>query len=77
MGLMRQTPRVPTDPYDMPSYAQLFWSPTALATLSAGYLGSGVFGFLLVVSRHCLMWPHAKDVVLRLSVSRMGRARSS
>jgi hypothetical protein len=48
MGLMRQYPRVPRDPYAMPTYPQLFWSP-ALATLAAGYIGSSIVGFLFVV----------------------------
>lgn len=50
MGLMRQFPRVPRDPYAMPTYPQLFWSPAALATLAAGYIGSSIVGFLFVVS---------------------------
>ena len=50
MGLMRNFPRVPRDPYAMPTYPQLFWSPAALATLAAGYVGSSVVGFLFVVS---------------------------
>lgn len=50
MGLMRHYPRVPNDPYAMPTYAQLFWSPSALATLAAGYVGSSIAGFLFIVS---------------------------
>jgi hypothetical protein len=50
MGLMRNFPRVPNDPYAMPTYAQLFWSPSALATLAAGYVGSSIVGFLFIVS---------------------------
>lgn len=51
MGLMRQFPRVPRDPYAMPTYPQLFWSASALATLCAGYIGSSIFGFLFMVSK--------------------------
>ena len=50
MGLMRNYPRVPRDPYAMPTYPQLFWSFSALATLGAGYIGSSIFGFLFIVS---------------------------
>jgi hypothetical protein len=50
MGLMRNYPRVMTDPYAMPTFTQLYWSPSAVATLAAGYVGSAVVGFLLVVS---------------------------
>lgn len=49
MGLMRNFPRVLNDPYAMPTYTQLFWSPSAVATLAAGYVGSSVVGFLFVV----------------------------
>jgi hypothetical protein len=52
LGLMRDYPRVLNDPYAMPTFTQLFWSPSAVATLAAGYVGSGVIGFLLVVSAH-------------------------
>lgn len=50
MGLMRQTPRIPRDPYAMPTFAQAFWSVSAVMTLGAGYFGSSVVGFLFVVS---------------------------
>lgn len=50
MGLMRQTPRIPRDPYAMPTFAQAFWSASAVMTLGAGYFGSSVVGFLFVVS---------------------------
>lgn len=50
MGLMRQTPRIPRDPYAMPTFAQAFWSASAVITLGAGYFGSSVVGFLFVVS---------------------------
>ena len=50
MGLMRNYPRVPRDPYAIPTYPQLFWSVSALTTLGAGYVGSSVFGFLFIVS---------------------------
>lgn len=50
MGLMRNYPRVMNDPYAMPTFTQLYWSPAAVATLGAGYVGSSVVGFLLVVS---------------------------
>lgn len=49
MGLMRNFPRVLNDPYAMPTYTQLFWSPSAVATLAAGYVGSSIIGFLFVV----------------------------
>jgi hypothetical protein len=49
MGLMRQYPRVMNDPYALPTFTQLFWSPSAVATLAAGYVGSAVVGFLLIV----------------------------
>lgn len=49
MGLMRNFPRVLNDPYAMPTYTQLFWSPSAVATLAAGYVGSSIVGFLFVV----------------------------
>nr|ODN85301.1 hypothetical protein L203_04906 [Cryptococcus depauperatus CBS 7841] len=48
MGLMRAIPRIPRDPYAMPTFAQAFWSPSAVATLAAGYFGSSVVGFLFV-----------------------------
>ncbi|TYJ58296.1 hypothetical protein B9479_000839 [Cryptococcus floricola] len=48
MGLMRTTPRIPRDPYAMPTYPQMFWSPSALITLSSGYIGSSIIGFLFV-----------------------------
>ena len=51
MGLMRNYPRVPRDPFAMPTYSQLFWSSSAVATLAAGYVGSSIVGFLFVVSR--------------------------
>jgi hypothetical protein len=47
---MRDYPRVMNDPYAMPTFTQLFWSPSAVATLAAGYVGSAVVGFVLVVS---------------------------
>jgi hypothetical protein len=50
LGLMRDYPRVMHDPYAMPTFTQLFWSPSAVATLAAGYVGSAVVGFVLVVS---------------------------
>ena len=50
LGLMRDYPRVYHDPYAMPTFTQLFWSPSAVATLAAGYVGSAVVGFVLVVS---------------------------
>ncbi|WRT67990.1 uncharacterized protein IL334_004965 [Kwoniella shivajii] len=50
MGLMRTTPRIPRDPYAFPSFAQTFWSPSAVGTLAAGYIGSSLIGFLFVVS---------------------------
>jgi hypothetical protein len=50
LGLMRNYPRVLNDPYAMPTFTQLFWSPSAVATLAAGYVGSAVVGFVLVVS---------------------------
>jgi hypothetical protein len=50
MGLMRQMPRVMEDPYAMPTYAQLFWSVSALMTLAAGYIGSSIVGWLFIVS---------------------------
>ena len=49
LGLMRDFPRVMNDPYAMPTFTQLFWSPSAVATLAAGYVGSSVVGFVLVV----------------------------
>ncbi|WVQ85004.1 hypothetical protein IAT38_007168 [Cryptococcus sp. DSM 104549] len=49
MGLMRTTPRIPRDPYAMPTFAQSFWSPSAVATLAAGYVGSSIVGFLFIV----------------------------
>ena len=48
-GLMRSHPRVPRDPYAMPTFSQLFWSASAVATLGAGYVGSSVVGFLFIV----------------------------
>lgn len=51
MGLMRNYPRIPRDPYAMPTYPQLFWSTSALLTLGAGYVGSSIVGFLFIVSR--------------------------
>lgn len=50
MNLMRTFPRVPRDPYAMPTYSQLFWSPSAVATLAAGYIGSSILGFVFIVS---------------------------
>lgn len=50
LGLMRPFPRVPRDPYAMPTYPQLCWSVSALVTLSAGYVGSSIVGFLFIVS---------------------------
>ena len=47
---MRAFPRVPRDPYVLPSYSQMYWSASALATLAAGYIGSGIVGFLFIVS---------------------------
>ena len=55
MGLMRNFPRVLNDPYAMPTYTQLFWSPSAVATLAAGYVGSALVGFLFVV---CVLPSH-------------------
>lgn len=34
----------------MPTFAQAFWSVSAVMTLGAGYFGSSVVGFLFVVS---------------------------
>lgn len=51
LGLMRNFPRVLNYPYAIPTYAQLYWSPAAVATLAAGYIGSSIVGFFLVVSR--------------------------
>jgi hypothetical protein len=51
MGLMRNHPRVPTDPYALSTFGQLFWSTSAVATLGAGYVGSSMVGWLFVVSR--------------------------
>lgn len=48
-GLKRTLPRVP-DPYTLPTPEQLFWSPSVVATLMAGPLGSAVVGFLYIVS---------------------------
>lgn len=56
MGLMRNYPRIPRDPYAMPTYPQLFWSTSALATLSAGYIGSSIVGFLFIVSGTVFAW---------------------
>ncbi len=50
MGLMRTIPRIPRDPYIMPTYSQMFWSVKAVLTLAAGYVGSSIVGFLLIVS---------------------------
>lgn len=50
MNLMRTYPRIPNDPYAMPTYSQLFWSVSALLTLSAGYVGSSIVGWVFVVS---------------------------
>ncbi|ODN73935.1 hypothetical protein L202_07441 [Cryptococcus amylolentus CBS 6039] len=65
MGLMRTTPRIPRDPYAMPTYPQLFWSPSALITLSSGYIGSSIIGFLfvfcgfdIVASKACVLVIH-------------------
>lgn len=68
MGLMRNYPRVPNDPYAMPTYAQLFWSTSALATLAAGYIGSSIIGWLFIVSpfRRVVLEPEANLVVLLL-----------
>ncbi|EIW67725.1 hypothetical protein TREMEDRAFT_33284 [Tremella mesenterica DSM 1558] len=49
-GLMRTTPRVPNNPYALPTMAQLYWSASAVATLSAGYVGSSIVGWLFIVS---------------------------
>jgi len=49
---MRNYPRVLNDPYAMPTFTQLFWSPSAVATLAAGYVGSGIVGFVFVVGRN-------------------------
>jgi hypothetical protein len=49
-GLMRRTPRIPRDPYVIQTWPQAHWSVKAILTLSAGYVGSSVFGFLFVVS---------------------------
>ncbi|CAD6584540.1 MAG: hypothetical protein TREMPRED_003857, partial [Tremellales sp. Tagirdzhanova-0007] len=48
LGLMRAFPRIPRDPYAFPSYSQMYWSASALATLAAGYVGSGIVGFLFI-----------------------------
>ena len=53
MGLMRTSPRIPRDPFVIPTYSQTFWSVKAVLTLSAGYVGSSVVGFLLIVCRSC------------------------
>ncbi|WVO18070.1 hypothetical protein L204_105768 [Cryptococcus depauperatus] len=59
MGLMRAIPRIPRDPYAMPTFAQAFWSPSAVATLAAGYFGSSVFcGFDIVASKACALVIH-------------------
>ncbi|WWC88456.1 uncharacterized protein L201_003367 [Kwoniella dendrophila CBS 6074] len=55
MGLMRTTPRIPRNPYAMPSFAQTFWSPSAVATLASGYIGSSIVGFLFVLLINCLV----------------------
>jgi hypothetical protein len=57
------------DPYAMPTFTQLFWSPSAVATLAAGYVGSAVVGFVLVVSVQVLLFSYADQSVLLLSVT--------
>jgi hypothetical protein len=66
---MRDYPRVMNDPYAMPTFTQLFWSPSAVATLAAGYVGSAVVGFVLVVSVLVLLFFYADQSVLLLSVT--------
>jgi hypothetical protein len=70
MGLMRTMPRIPRDPYAMPTYAQMFWSTSAVATLAAGYVGSSIVGFLLVVSGSdmCMLSDWRCHIVLLLFV---------
>jgi hypothetical protein len=34
----------------MPTFSQLFWSTSAVATLGAGYVGSSIVGWLFIVS---------------------------
>lgn len=66
---MRDYPRVFHDPYAMPTFTQLFWSPSAVATLAAGYVGSAVVGFVLVVSANRLV---KQDPKLTGSSARVG-----
>ncbi|KAL1413124.1 hypothetical protein Q8F55_000873 [Vanrija albida] len=46
-NLMRTTPRLYAGPGPL-TYAQLHWSPAAVATLTAGYVGSSALGFCYV-----------------------------
>ncbi|OCF35107.1 hypothetical protein I317_01817 [Kwoniella heveanensis CBS 569] len=49
----------------MPTFAQTFWSPSAIATLAAGYIGSSIVGFVfifcgfhIVASKACALVLH-------------------
>nr|XP_019045398.1 hypothetical protein I302_05787 [Kwoniella bestiolae CBS 10118]OCF24328.1 hypothetical protein I302_05787 [Kwoniella bestiolae CBS 10118] len=68
MGLMRTTPRIPRNPYAMPTFAQTFWSPSAIATLASGYIGSSIVGFLLVFSGFNIVASKACALVLHFGL---------
>ncbi|ORX37215.1 peptidase M50B-like-domain-containing protein [Kockovaella imperatae] len=68
MGLMRTYPRVPRDPYAMPTYSQLFWSSSAVATLGAGYVGSSIFGFLFIFCAFHIVASKAAALVIHIGL---------
>ncbi|OWZ62004.1 hypothetical protein C366_06576 [Cryptococcus neoformans Tu401-1] len=68
MGLMRQTPRIPRDPYAMPTFAQAFWSASAVMTLGAGYFGSSVVGFLFVFCGFDIVASKACALVIHIAM---------
>ncbi|WWC70973.1 uncharacterized protein I206_104926 [Kwoniella pini CBS 10737] len=68
MGLMRTTPRVPRNPYAMPTFAQTFWSPSAIATLASGYIGSSVIGFLFIFCGFDIVASKAAALVIHFAL---------
>ncbi|WVQ65554.1 uncharacterized protein L199_003731 [Kwoniella botswanensis] len=68
MGLMRTTPRIPRNPYAMPTFAQTFWSPSAVATLASGYIGSSIVGFLFIFSGFNIVASKACALVLHFGL---------
>ncbi|WVO24942.1 uncharacterized protein IAS62_006322 [Cryptococcus decagattii] len=68
MGLMRQTPRIPRHPNVMPTFAQAFWSASAVSTLGAGYFGSSVVGFLFVFCGFDIVASKACALVIHIAM---------